>query len=479
MNMLVSAGALLLAGGALYAYDMVSLRQSLVSNLSIEAEIIGATSSSALLFNDPNSARRTLSVLNESPHITAAVIFGIDGKPFASYFRNPPTALPPKPVFKDSDTQTYSFGRNQIAFARLVAFEGKPIGTVYMESDLGDMRDRLERYAEILIAVMLMSLMAALVISSFSRRSISVPIVHLAEVAIAVSRNKDYSVRATSSEKRGELAVLIHAFNRMLDQIQLHQEDARRAHDELDHRVRERTAQLAAANKELESFSYSVSHDLRAPLRHIDGFSAMLVQSYGNQLDANGQKYLQRIREGAKHMGQLVDDLLNMARLGRQDVVRRQTDANLLVKNAISNLQSEYEGRQIDWRVTDLPVMDCDPGLMKQVFINLLSNAVKYTRRTQQAVIEIGRSPENENVIYIRDNGAGFEQQYAHKLFAVFQRLHRAEDFEGTGVGLATVDRIIRKHGGRIWAQGEVNRGATFFFTLSPSGDIVTELNHG
>jgi signal transduction histidine kinase len=479
MNMLVSGGALLLAGGALFVYDMVSFREAIVRNMSIEAEIIGATSTSALLFNDSNSAGRTLSVLSGSPHITAAVIFGLDGRPFATYFRNPSTVEPVKPVFSGTETQTYSFGQNQIALARVIASEAKPVGTVYIESDLSDMHDRVVRYAEIVIGVMVMSLLAALLISSISRRSISAPIVHLADVASVVSRDKDYSVRAKSSEKHGELAVLIDAFNKMLERVQAHQEDAKRAHDELDHRVRERTAQLAAANKELESFSYSVSHDLRAPLRHIDGFSAMLVQKYETQLDATGQKYLQRIREGAKHMGQLVDDLLNMARLGRQDVVRRPTDTNLLVKNAISNLQAECEGRQIDWRVANLPEIDCDPGLMKIVFTNLLSNAVKYTRRTPQAVIEVGPAADDANVIVIRDNGAGFEQQYAHKLFAVFQRLHRAEDFEGTGVGLATVDRIIRKHGGRIWASGEVDRGATFCFTLSPAGELVTEMNHG
>jgi light-regulated signal transduction histidine kinase (bacteriophytochrome) len=239
---------------------------------------------------------------------------------------------------------------------------------------------------------------------------------------------------------------------------------------ELERRVLERTEQLDAVNKELEAFSYSVAHDLRAPLRHINGFSKILQDDYGPALDETGQHYLKSVSDAAKNMGQLVDDLLKMGRIGRQELMRRSTDLNALMGRSLQDLQPECEGRKIDWRIGDLPSLECDPGLMKQVFVNLRSNAVKYTRRRENAVIEVGQvTLDGAPAIFVRDNGAGFDQRYAHKLFGVFQRLHSAEEFEGTGVGLATVQRIVQKHGGRIWAEAEVDKGATFFFALAAS----------
>jgi light-regulated signal transduction histidine kinase (bacteriophytochrome) len=246
------------------------------------------------------------------------------------------------------------------------------------------------------------------------------------------------------------------------------QEEVNQLNAELEHRVVARTEQLDAANKELEAFSYSVAHDLRAPLRHIHGFSKILQDDYGSTLDATAQHYLKSVSDAAKHMGQLVDDLLKMGQIGRQALVCRPTNLNSLVEGAMQDLQLECEGRQIDWRIGELTSIDCDPGLMKQVFANLLSNAVKYTRHREKAVIEVGQTmSDGDPAIFIRDNGAGFDQQYAQKLFGVFQRLHSAEEFEGTGVGLATVQRIVQKHGGHIWAEAEMEKGATFFFALA------------
>jgi light-regulated signal transduction histidine kinase (bacteriophytochrome) len=243
---------------------------------------------------------------------------------------------------------------------------------------------------------------------------------------------------------------------------------------ELEHRVVARTGQLDAANKELEAFSYSVAHDLRAPLRHINGFSKILQDDYSTALDATAQHYLKSIQDGAKNMGRLVDDLLKMGQIGRQELVCRPTDLNSLVRRALQDLQPECEGRQIEWRIGELPSVDCDSGLIRQVFANLLSNAVKYTRPREKAVIEVGQvTTDGAPTVFVRDNGAGFDQKYAHKLFGVFQRLHSAEQFEGTGVGLATAHRIVQKHGGRIWAQAEVDKGATFFIALAASQGSV------
>ena len=232
-------------------------------------------------------------------------------------------------------------------------------------------------------------------------------------------------------------------------------------------RVGERTAELTAANAELESFSYSVAHDLRAPLRQIAGFSRILAEECGPELSDNSKKYLQRIQEGSQHMGNLVDDLLLLAKVSRQKLSRRPTPLNEILDRVLESLRVEWAGREIHWQIDPLWTAHCDPGLIAQVFVNLLSNAIKFTRHQVAARIHVGQTSVNgERVLFVRDNGAGFDMAYAGKLFGVFQRLHSAQEFEGTGVGLANVQRIVHKHGGRIWAEAELEKGACFFLTL-------------
>ena len=226
----------------------------------------------------------------------------------------------------------------------------------------------------------------------------------------------------------------------------------------------------------MEAFTYSVSHDLRAPLRHVDGYSKLLVDKHGAELSPDAQEDIATIRDSVLHMGMLIDDLLNLARLGRKQISIEATGLNSLVDEVRADLMRANPDRLIEWKVETLPFVECDPGLMKQVFANLLSNAVKYTRPRKQAVIEVGTTQqEGCGVIFVRDNGVGFNMKYANKLFGVFQRLHRSEDFEGTGVGLATVQRIIHKHRGRVWVEAALNQGATFYFTLNASGQEELE----
>jgi len=472
MNMLVSGAALLLACAAFVAYDVVTFRQSIARSLSIQAEIVGSNSASALLFNDSRSAENTLAALRSAPNILSAGIYTPDGRPFAGYWREQGRQTPPMPAIPPGQPEAHWFKDNQIQLVSTIVVQGKAVGLVYIQSDLQEMNDRLKRYAGIVALVLATSLVAALSISSIFRRAIAQPIVRLAETARVVSQEKNYSVRAVASRNRDELAVLIEAFNEMLARIQDRDADLQRARDELEKRVRERTADLEAANKELEAFTYSVSHDLRAPLRHIDGFSKLLVEEHRTELSEEGREYLGLIREGAREMGQLVDDLLNLARVGRRELNLQVTGLDSLAEEVVADLKRENPSRTIEWRLERLPFVECDPGLMKQVFANLLSNAVKYTRPRGQAVIELGAANQDgQPLIYVRDNGVGFSMKNAGKLFGVFQRLHRQEDFEGTGVGLATVQRIIQKHGGRVWAEAELDKGATFYFTFAKPKD--------
>jgi light-regulated signal transduction histidine kinase (bacteriophytochrome) len=235
----------------------------------------------------------------------------------------------------------------------------------------------------------------------------------------------------------------------------------------LNRDLHERAAALSAANKELEAFSYSVSHDLRAPLRSIDGFSQALIEDYQERIDERGKDYLRRVRSAAQRMAQLIDDMLNLSRVSRNEMAMRETDLSALAEDIAGKLRKQHPGRQVEFAIEPGISAWGDEPLLRIALENLLDNAWKYTSKHPAARIEFGaRNVDRERVCFVKDDGAGFDMKYAQKLFGAFQRMHTTEEFPGTGVGLATVQRIIRRHGGRIWAESQVEKGAAFYFTL-------------
>jgi PAS domain S-box-containing protein len=266
--------------------------------------------------------------------------------------------------------------------------------------------------------------------------------------------------------EQGEVRGLVAVISDITERKRIEAE-IRQLNESLERRVVERTSRLKEANEELESFSYSISHDLRAPLRHIGGFAQMLQGRASSALDETSQRYLNTIAESTDRAGELIDDLLALSRMGRAEIHRADVDMNRLVHEALDDLKLETAGRSIDWKIGELPEVQGDPSMLRLIMQNLLSNAVKYTYNRDEAVIEVGsKRDEDEAVFFVSDNGVGFDMQYVDKLFGVFQRLHGAEEFEGTGIGLATVRRIVNRHGGRTWAEGSVGSGATFYFSL-------------
>jgi signal transduction histidine kinase len=460
--MLTSLTALLLACTGFALYELVTVRRLMVADLTTLAEVIGATSTAALIFEDTKAAAEFLGALKTKPHIVTACFYTKHGYFFTGYSRDGDESE----CMAEPTPNGYRFEQGQLLLSHPVAEKGALIGTLYLKANLQEMKARFGPYLWIVLLVLVTSVAWAFVLAGVLQWRISAPILALATTAKIVSESKDYTVRAVV-HTRDELGLLGEAFNAMLSQIQDRDMALLKMNEELEQRVQERTAELRAANWELEAFSYSVSHDLRAPLRAITGFSRILLDDYAPQLPDEAQHYLKIVDHGGKQMGQLIDDLLTFSRLGRMELRKQHVATADLVRQVLEDLQAEQSGRQVEITLGDMLPCQAAPGLLKQVFANLLQNALKYSRQREVAHIEVGcRENDGEQVYFVKDNGVGFDMQYANKLFGVFQRLHRAEEYEGTGVGLAIVQRIVHRHGGRVWAEAAIGQGATFYFTL-------------
>jgi signal transduction histidine kinase len=476
MNALVSGVALLLAFVSFLAYNLLAYRQAAVDTLTAEAQIVGANSLGAIAFNDPIQAETTLSALSGSPGVVEAAIFTQSSQPFAQYPANAP-AIKPQSFSQGQMLSSWLNGTDILVGARVVDQAGKRVGTVYIEAHLGGLRQQAVHYALIAAAILFICLAVALLVGAIFRRILSEPIVALARTARLVSRYRDYSLRFEPTQVYDELASLTEAFNEMLAEIQHRDSALEQARTELEQRVEERTAELRAANRELEAFSYTVAHDLRGPLEIISNICYLMqTQDSGAPKDDAapkdaGDPMLQRLSASVAEMSNIIDDLLNLSRASSAGVHLKRLDLSAMASSILEDLAAANPGRNVNGVVQLGCHANADRGLMQIVLQNLLRNAWKFTGHREAARIEFGCIQNGpESTYFVRDNGAGFDQRLAGRLFKPFQRLHTESEFSGTGIGLATVQRIVARHEGRIWAEGEIGKGATFYFTLgSPS----------
>jgi signal transduction histidine kinase len=472
-----TVSALLMTGLALALYDLHTFRQSLVEDLNAQAEILGLAAAPALDFQDRQSAQEYLQLMQAKPRIVAAAIYTSKGGLFARYNSKHSPSDDEFPVIPDADGHTFAW--NELVLFKRIIVNDEILGTVYARARYA-VDERLLDYAGIAALVAALSLTAALLMSRRLQRGITEPILAITSMARSVVEHRDFSGRVPKTTD-DEVGVLVDAFNGMLSEIGQQTETLQQANKklgrtedrlrklnaELEQRVVKRTAALETANEDLQGFSYSVSHDLRAPIRAITGFCALLEADHGSQLDTEAKRKLTIVKSEADRMGRLIDDLLAFSRLGRKSLQPTELDMAALAGTVWERIEREETSKKFEMRLGSLPAAHGDQRLLEQVWTNLLSNAVKFSSKSENPIIEVGGIADTDEYVYfVRDNGAGFDPKYADRLFGVFQRLHDEGEFPGTGVGLALVHKIVTRHGGRVWGDGKPGDGATFYFTL-------------
>jgi signal transduction histidine kinase len=480
--------ALLVAIAAMVVYDLRLYRESWINALTTQADLLGRTTAPALTFDDARAAQENLELLRYRPKIRVAAIYDARGRRFASFAQQEGQVFP---KFPEADGVRVESG--ELVVFKRIANEREILGTVYLRADY-ELYDRLLGYLGIAALVTAVAMLVAYALSRWLRDVVIHPLMAITSVATEVTEKRNFTLRAEKST-RDEIGLLAESFNTMLAEIDRatrelqasNQESARevserrraeqeilRLNAELETRVKERTTQLEYTNAELEAFCYSVSHDLRAPLRSIDGFSQALLEDFPKDVPDEARRYLGRIRAATQRMGQLIEDLLNLSKVSRGELQRREVDVAEIARQVVADLQQRDPERKVEVSVWEGTQAHADPRLLRAALENLIGNAWKFSSKAEHPRIEVGALRDGaEATFFVRDNGAGFDMAYASKLFGAFQRLHSANEYQGTGIGLATVQRIVHRHGGRIWADAKPGKGAVFFFTLTPGASAA------
>lgn len=472
----ISFLGLLLAGSAFVMYDRYAYRDNLVHQAMLLARVVASHSANAVAYNDSLDARKNLQSFGIDPSLISACIKNESGQVVAMYLRGyyqPPEDagnIIPNVDCLAAENFISRFQEGYLDLIQPILWEdSQKIGQLHLRVSLDALDQRFLAFSVVMILIVLLVSMISIVLSSKVQAFISAPLLMLAQIANTINRFKDYSLRART-DRQDELGQLVQAFNGMLDTIELQNRALLHANEHLEEEVQTRTSELRATNRELEAFTYSVSHDLRSPLRSVDGFSAALLEDCGAQLDNTGRNYINRIRAASQRMGTLIDSLLHLSRVSRQDM--RYTTVNLsdMADDIVEVLASNHPDITVTFSRADDLMAHGDNDLLRVLLENLLGNAWKYSSKTKSPTVELGvHDRSGDKVYFVRDNGAGFDMKYVDKLFSPFQRLHSDYEFHGLGIGLATVARIVHRHGGEIWAEAQVNQGAIFYFTLAPS----------
>lgn len=459
MMLTIFAGVVLM-GVFFMGYERIQSREQLVHEITVITKVPYSQVAAALEFEDLNTLQESANSLDYDYTIDVVCIY--DGE-LVLQARSFPGSVRAIPCPDNPHADPSGFVQDKYHHIEDVFSESERIGTIFISANMDYVNSQIQRYFYMMLTALGIISIVSLLVAMVLQKAVTDPIFDLAQTATSIANNRDFSLRAAKTSD-DEIGQMVDAFNEMLTAIQQRDEELQSHKSELESKVEERTSELRAANLELEAFSYSVSHDLRSPLRAIDGFSQALLEDYADQLDSAALGYLERVRMASQRMGTLIDSMLWLSRVTRQEIVTRTVDFSLMCEEVVQDIQDRDPSRRVKVTVQAEMSMRCDSRLMRLVVSNLVDNAFKYTQKVAKPEVSIGCK---EGIYYVKDNGAGFDMRYADKLFGVFQRLHSKDEFEGTGVGLATVARVIQRHGGDIWAESEVDRGATFFFTVS------------